>query len=172
MTTTIRNNRAPQILNAIGRASNRALTRAGTAARTYVVKAVAAEVGVTQTVVRKRILVQRPAPAEMVVWLKGKRLRLIDVAAKQRVLPPGAFRATVGLGRHKGVFIRKSPSLSRKGRGLPRSSPQLRIRELYAVSVPYAAIKNMMLDPTLNVAVAAYEKNLAHEVGRALSGAN
>lgn len=169
MTTTIRNNRAPQILNAIGRATNRALTRGAQAGRTYAVRAVAAEIGVTQTLVRQRVVVQRPNGATAVVWLTGKRLRLIDVSAKQRVLPPGAFRATVGTGRHRGIFKRKDATHSRKGK--PRSSPQLPIRELYAVSVPFAAIKNMILDPTLNVAVAAFEKSLAHEVGRALNGA-
>ena len=169
MTTTIRNNRAPQILSAIGRAANRALTRAGQAGRTYVVRAVAADVGATQTLVRKRVVVQRPDPNTVTVWLTGKRLRLIDVAPRQRVLPPGAFRATVGTGRHPGVFKRKDATHSRKGK--PRSSPQLPIRELYAVSVPFVAINKELLEPTLNVALAALEKTFAHEVGRAVSGA-
>lgn len=172
MTTTIRNNRAPQILAAIQRGTRRALTRSMQTGRTHAVRAVAAEVGATQTVVRKRLILEKPVENSIALRFTGKRLRVIDVRVQQRGRVPGSFRATVGVGRHKGIFVRKEPSLSRKGRGLPRSSPQLRIRELYAVSVPFVAIKNQILESTLEAASAAFHKNAPHEIRRAVSGAN
>ena len=170
MTTTIRNNRAPQILRAIERATNRALTRSMQTGRTHATREVAAELGTTQALVRKRLILEKPADQSITLRFTGKRLRVIDLRVQKRGKIPGSFRATVGLGRHVGIFKRKDATHSRKGK--PRSSPQLPIRELYATSVPYVATKNKILESTLEAASAAFEKNFAHEVGRAVSGAS
>lgn len=169
MTTTIRNNRAPQILAAIQRGTRRALTRSMQTGRTHAVRAVAGEVGTTQALVRKRLILEKPVENSIALRFTGKRLRVIDVRVQQRGRVPGSFRATVGVGRHTGIFKRHDATRSRKGK--PRSSPQLPIRELYAVSVPFVATKNKILESTLEAAVAAFQKNFAHEVGRAVSGA-
>lgn len=167
--TTIRGNRAPQILSAIGRAVKRAQDRAGQAGRTYATRAVAAELGATQKLIRDRIIPERPDPNTIQLRLTGKRLRQIDLPARRRARIPGSFRVTLRSG-HEGIFRRAEVTRSRKGK--PRSSPELPIVEQFAVSVPYVATKKQMLEPTLEVMVGAFEKNLAHEVGRALSGAN
>lgn len=171
MSTTIRNNRAPQILRAIGLAANRSLVRAGQAGRTYLTRAIAEDIGTTQKRVRPRIIPEQPEPNMIQLRATKKRLRQIDLPARRRARIPGAFRVRLRSG-HEGIFRRAAVTRSRKGKGLPRSSPQLPIVEQLAVSVPYVAINKNLLEPALAVMEAAFEKNLAHEVGRALGGAS
>lgn len=184
MTTMIRNNRAPQILNAIARATRRALTRSMQTGRTHATRAVAAELGTSQAPIRRLLILERPtADGPLTVGLRftGRRLRLgKDLGGRQtkagvsyrtrggRALARGAFMATMRSG-HTGAFKRKGPTPSRKGK--PRSSPALPIVELYGASVPFVATKNQILESTLEAAAAAFQKNQAHEISRALSGA-
>lgn len=185
MTTTIRNDQSRRILSSLTRATSRALTRGMQAGRTHATRAVAAELGTSATAVRRRLILERASTEEGVVSVglrfTGKRLRLgKDLGGRQtkagvsyrtrggRALAKGAFLATLRSG-HTGAFIRRLPTLSRKGQ--PRHAPALHIQELYAASVPFVAIKNKILESTLEAAVAAFQKNHAHEVGRAVSGA-
>lgn len=168
MTTRIRNNRAPQVLSAIQRGTRRALTRAMQTGRAHAAREVAAELGTTQALVRARLVIDKPTTDGISLRFTGKRLRVIDVRPQKRGQIPGSFRATVGTGRHTGIFKRKD--IFRSRRGMPRSSPQLPIRELYAASVPFVAVKHRILESTLDAAVAAFHKNQAHEIAFAISG--
>jgi len=172
MTTTIKGNQTTKMLRAIQRGTQRAFKRGGDSGKTFAVRAIAADIGVAQKLVRPKVIVERPQPdttAGIQIRMTGKRFRLVDVTAKKRPSVPGSFKATMRSG-HKGIFKRKDATRSRKG--MPRSSPQLPIREIYVVSTPYSAINAGLLKPILEATTAAVEKNLTHEVARAVSGAS
>lgn len=187
MTTAIRANRAPQILKAIARGTARALTRSMEHGKTHATRAVAQNVGARQAAVRRHLILDKASAQQLNTTLRftGKRLRIVDLGAREtkkgvtyrvegggRGLIPGAFFAKVGSGRkpHQGVFVRVLPTLSRKGKR--RGAPALHIQEKYAVSVPFVAIENQILESTLAAAEADFPKNAAHEIGRAVSGAD
>ena len=180
--TTVRNNHAGRILGKIQQATARALTRSMQTARAHATREVAAELGTSQAPIRERLILERARGDRLEVSLRftGKRLRLTDLGARQtragvsyrtrggRAIAPGAFLATMRSG-HTGAFKRKSQTRSRAGK--PRSSPELPIVELYGASVPFVATKRQILESTLKAAVAAFEKNQAHELAFALGGA-
>lgn len=169
----IRNDRRARILSSLTRATARALTRAMQTGRTHATRAVAAELGTTQEPIRRRLRLDRASVDEGIVSVglrfTGKRLPLLALGARQtkkgvtyrgsagRELLPSGFIATMKSG-HKGVFVRKQKA-------------RLPIAERYGASVPFVATKNRILESTLEAATAAFRKNAAHEVARAVSGA-
>lgn len=177
MTTRVRNNQGSRVLKGIRLGIARALTRSMQTGRTHATRAVADNLGARQSGIRRRLILDKASAQKLNTTLRftGKRLRLIDLGAREtrkgvtirgegggRQLIPGAFKATVGVGRHTGVFKRIHPTRSRRGK--PRSSPALPITELFAVSVPFVATKNQILESTLEVAVQAFAKNAARDV--------
>ena len=172
---TITKNNVEKVFRQISLGTARALNRSMITAKTAAARAVAENVGVKISLVKDRLVIDKATVSDNEVTLRftGKRFREIDLAPSKRTHLPQAFFATVKAGfqgaTHTGIFVRK-PTLSRKGRGLRRSSPALPIRELYAVSVPYVATKQHILESTLKVATEAFEKNAAHDVQFATSG--
>jgi len=175
---TITQNNVEKVFRQISLGTARALNRSMTTAKTQAARDVAANIGVMKVLVRDRLKIEKATVnnLEATLLFTGKRFRVIDLPAGQREHVPHSFLATMPASRigqskrHTGIFVRKIPLL-RKGRGLRRSSPQLPIRELYAVSVPYVAIKQHILESTLEVAQEAFEKNVAHDVQFAAGGA-
>jgi hypothetical protein len=165
----IRNNNAQKVFRQIQLGTARALNRSMATARTQAARDLAANIGVIQRRVRERLILEKATVTnlESTLRVKGRRFRMIDLLPSRRPRVPHSFRATMRSG-HTGIFVRKSPSHSRKGK--PRHSPQLPIRELHAVSAPHAATKQQMLEPWLRVAVDAFEKNAARDVRFATSG--
>lgn len=180
---TIGSNQTAHLMRAIRRGTARALTRAMQFAETRARRAVAAEVGATVGAVRGRLILDKATAQRLGTRLRftGKRFRLIELGARQtakgvtyrgsgrrRALIPGAFKATVGIGRHVGIFKRKPHIPSRAGR--PRGAPALPIVELFSVSVPFAAAQAGILESTLEDATAQFEKIHAREIAFALGG--
>lgn len=135
----------------------RALNRAAGAAKTVMVRAVAADMGLKAGTVREQIKVQEARPvrdAEMVARLSvsGTRIPLIEFGARgpepsrgrgkgvtSRLKGgegryPHAFLATMRSG-HRGVFIRRPATSKRHGPKPQR--PQLPIYELRGPSLPH-----------------------------------
>jgi hypothetical protein len=174
---TITTNNVEKVFRQIALGTARALNSSMVTARLKAAKDVSANIGVKLSLVRKRLVIDKAKVSDLSVTLTftKKRFRVIDLPAGQRGNVPHAFLATMPAQRmgqktrHTGIFVRKTPLL-RKGRGLPRSSPQLPIRELFAVSVPYVAIKNLYLESTMKAATEAFEKNAAHDVQFATGG--
>jgi hypothetical protein len=166
---TITQNNVEKVFRQIALGTARALNRSMATARTQAARDVAANVGVAQHLVRDRLVLEKATVNDLEATLRftGKRFRLIDLPPARRPAVPHSFLATMHSG-HTGIFVRKSPSHSRVGK--PRHSPQLGIRELYAVSVPYVATKQHILESTLQVASDAFEKNAARDVSFATSG--
>jgi hypothetical protein len=177
---TIGRNQIEKVFRHVELGTMRALNRSMATARTQAVREVAKELGIAQAPIRERIVQDRATLKRLETTLRftGKRLRLIDLGAKQtatgvtyrghggRALVRGAFLATMQSG-HTGVFKRKLPTLSRKGR--PRSSPALPIRELYGLSVPFVATKQHILESTLRAATEAFAKNSERDIAFATS---
>lgn len=131
----------------------RALNRAGTSARALMGTLVAKDVGIKTGAARDQIKIDRATDTRHVVRLSitGKRIPLIEFRAKgpepsrgrgrgvTAKLPggagryPHAFIATVGTGRHRGVFVRVGAS-TRVGTGA--WGKNLPIKELRGPSLP------------------------------------
>jgi hypothetical protein len=75
---------------------------------------------------------------------------------------PGAFIATMRSG-HTGIYRVLPPPVSRAGRRLPRSSPQLHIYELFGPSLPRIFTNELAADLTKEAMVDLI-KNFRHEV--------
>lgn len=132
----------------------RSLNRAGTTGRAVMARHINKDTGIAIGAVKKEIRLDRATRSDPVVRLeiRGRRIPLIAFQARgpepsrgrgrgvSYRLPSGrgrirnAFIATMPSG-HRGVFIRKTPTRSRRGR--PRSSPALPILELFGPSLPY-----------------------------------
>lgn len=178
---TLRSNRSAAVAAAIGPAVARALNRAIDTVRTQTTRALAAETGLKQAIIRDRLPVQgaRPDRLEAVLRVTGKRVPIVAFGARQtrqgvtyrltggRGLIPGAFLATMSSG-HAGVFARRPISRSRAGN--PRSSPGLPIVEQYGPSLPLVVTKQHILEAGQAIGEAAFTKNLTHELGRAVRG--
>lgn len=132
----------------------RALNRAATSTRAVMARGIAADVGLKVGATKDEIKIEKATGATLVARLSvsGIRLRLIDLAKVSGPEPskgrgagvrarfpggagryPHAFLATVGTGRHRGVFERK-PSL--KGKSAGAWGKNLPIRELRGPSLP------------------------------------
>lgn len=176
---TITKNNVEKTFRQILLGTARALNRSMITARADAVRALSDNIGVPQKLVRDRLILEKAkvTDAEATLRFTGKRFRVIDLPEAKWPHVPSAFFATMPIRRagqttrHTGIFVRTQPSVPRKGRGLPRHSPQLHIRELFAVSVPFVATKQHILESTLKVATEAFEKNAAHDVQFATSGA-
>ena len=175
---TITKNNVEKVFRQITLGTARTLNRSMETGRTAAARAVAENIGVLKSMVMDRLKIEKATVNDLEVTLRftGKRFREIDLPESRWSHPTGMFFATMPARsagqpiRHTGIFVRKSPSKPRKGMHLPRHSPQLSIRELFAVSVPYVATKQHILESTLKVAQDAYEKNAAHDVQFATSG--
>ncbi len=142
------------------RAQMRALNRTIEQVRTAATREIAADVGLTQGVVRKSIELTRATPGQLraALWFSGKRIPLVDFGARQTAtgvtyrLGRGsalhAFLATMRSG-HAGVFRRRNkarlPIAELRGPSLAR---------VFGNHLPDYRILSDML----------YRKNLAHEV--------
>lgn len=157
----------------------RSLNRAAVSARTAMIKPIAEDLRLTQTVVKSYIRTIDATTSRQVARLAAslKRLPLILFNAKASKRGgvtartatgryPNAFIATMRSG-HTGVFVRKLPTRSRKG--MPRSSPALPIRELREPSVGFIFIKYRPLG--IAAAEASFAKNFQSEMRFALRGA-
>jgi minor tail protein Z (GPZ) len=174
---TIRDHTKP-LLAKIQRATARALNRAIVTVRVDVLKKLATETRVKQAVIRERLEIQRATPQrlEATCVVSAKPIPLIAFGAKQSKagvmvaggrLRRGVFIATMRSG-HKGVFARRHPSLSRKGK--PRSSPGLKIVEQAGPSLPAVATRQRILESALAVGEAAFQTRLKAELQHELGG--
>jgi hypothetical protein len=151
-------------------AISRSLNRAAVSARTVMVPAMAKDLGVKQSAVKDGIRTVNATPARQVARLAAslKRLSLYALGAKGPVPSrgkgrgvtvrgkryPHAFIATVGSGRHTGVFQRKTKA-------------RLPIRELLGASLGRVFIKYRELGRVR--ALEALAKNLQAEFKFALT---
>jgi predicted transcriptional regulator len=152
----------------------RAINRALASGQTVGVREVARDLKLRQADVRKFVKVEPATKFKLLgrIYASAKRLPVILFGARQtrsgvtartaQRTYPGAFIATMGSG-HTGVFMRKTPTRSRKGK--PRGSPALPIRELFTVSIAHVFIKHLAAIRAR--AIEQLAKNLAHEVKRA-----
>ena len=133
-------------------AQMRALNRAIGSANVAMVRVIANDLTVKQGVVKDRIRVELATPERLRarLYANAKRIPLIELGAKGpepsrgrgrvtvrgtggRTSIPNAFIATVGAGRHRGVFQRVGGAGGRRGPAPNRS--QLPIRELFGPSI-------------------------------------
>jgi hypothetical protein len=152
--------KAPQ---AIARALNRSID----SAKTVMVREVSQDLKLKSGDVRNRILVNDATATHHVAQLRAsaRRIPLIDFGARQtqrgvtaklsggRTRYPHAFIATVGSGRHTGVFQRKG-------------NPRLPIRELFGPSIARVFLKHV--DVGLARGQEQLVKNLQSEIRFAL----
>jgi len=156
------------------RAITRALNRSADSGKVFMARQITQDTGLPVSKVKDKILVDKATPASLVATIRvsGKRLPLILFAARGanpsrgrgrgvtadvgtgRKLYPRAFKATVGIGQHEGVFLRKGH------RRLP-------IRELFGPSLPHVFEK--FIPDGLRYAGEVLAKNLAHEYAYAAS---
>lgn len=156
------------------RAVVRSLNRAAVSARTLLVKNIAADTGLRSGDIRNEIKIQNATEANPMVTVSvaGKRIPLIKFNARgpepsrgrgrgvTARLPggagryPHAFIATVGTGRHRGVFQR-------------RTRARLPIRELYGPSLPHVFGK--FIPEAIKRGEEALVKNIQSELRFALS---
>jgi hypothetical protein len=161
----------------------RALNRAGVSGQTAIVRAVAADTGITQKNIKSEIALDKATRSlpRVSVTIKGRRIPLIAFQARgpepsrgrgkgvSYRLPTGrgrigdAFIATMRSG-HRGVFRRK-PGGTRHGSTPTR--PQLPIKELRGPSLPHVFEKK--LDVFRNAAQESLVKNLRSEISFARS---
>jgi hypothetical protein len=162
----------------------RAVNRAGISGKTAMVKAVAADLGLTQKYVSADIRIGKASKAAptFAVEVQGRRIPLIAFGARGPEpskgkgggvtyrLPsgagrvPNAFIATVGSGQHRGVF--KRIGVSRR-RSVGAWSPNLPIVELRGPSLPTVFEKHV--DAFFVAAEESLVKNLEHEIDFARS---
>lgn len=165
----------------------RAINRTSDSAKTAWVRAVAQDVGLKVSAVRDQFVVQKATADRLTATFRAsaKRVPLIDFNARgpepsrgrgkgvTAKLPggagryPNAFIATVGSGRHKGVFIRKGEASARKSVGA--WSKNLPIIELRGPSIWQSAVKTQQV--AIDRAQEQLPKNIAHEFEFALSRA-
>jgi hypothetical protein len=156
-------------------AIRRALNRGAVSARTFLVKEIAKDTGLKSGEVRDAIKIREATAQNLTaeVSITGKRIPLIKfnargpepsrgrgrgVTARGPGLAgryPQAFIATVGSGRHRGVFQR-------------RTKARLPIRELFGPSLPHVFGK--LIPEAAKVGEASLVKNLQHELAFALGG--
>lgn len=161
----------------------RALRRAAKAASTSMARSVAKDLGIAIRSVGSEIQVREaPTGDAIFVSVTGLRLPLIAFKARGpepsrgkgkgvsyklgtegRSRVPNAFITRVGVGGHRGVFVRvgdsKRKSVGAWGKNLP-------IKELFGPSLPHVANKHM---PEIREAgMASLVKNLQHEAEYAL----
>lgn len=158
----------------------RGLNKAGAIGKTAMVRAVATDTGIRMKDVHKVIRTAKATPSRLMwdITLKGKRIPLIAFGArgpepsrgrgrgvtwksvkgeKKRV--KDFFIATVGTGKHRGVFQRMGTS-SRKSSGA--WSLNLPIAEKFGPSIPHVAEKKVpVFDAAAN---AALERSVLHEI--------
>ena len=91
----------------------------------------------------------------------------MDLSLVQRFAPgaPHAFVAVTPSG-HRGIFARKIPSESRKGK--PRGSPGLKIRQLMGPSLARAIVAARIFEAMQARAEAELAKHVTHELDFAL----
>lgn len=144
----------------------RVLRRGAQAANTFFKRSIATDMGVTQTVVNKALSTTvRLDEGVARIQATGSRIPLIAFKARGpepsrgrgrvtydlgqgRKTLPGGFIATVGTGRHRGVFVRKGKA-------------RLPIREAFGPSVVHVFGK--LLPEAADVAQEAMVKSAAHE---------
>lgn len=160
------------------RAMNAALNRTMTMVRTRAVRAVAADLGLPQKLVRPSMTLVRSTWSTLTATLRirGQRIPLIrflrGAQPRRAVHIPGRLSVWPALGTppfvatmrsgHRGIFARRLPTRSRVGR--PRGSPGLPIAQLYGPSVPDAMVR-AKLDETLRAeGVDLLRANLIHEI--------
>jgi hypothetical protein len=162
----------------------RALNRSIASGKTVAVRIVAKDMGLKQAVVRDRFAITPAVPgvrAVAILKASNKRLPLMAFGARGPVpsrgrgrgvtarIPggagryPHAFIATVGIGRHTGVFQRVDGA---RRRGRPPHRSQLPIRELYGPSIAHVAQKT--IEPVKARAMEQLTKNVQHELRFAL----
>lgn len=152
----------------------RALNKTATSERAALSSAIAKDVGIKVGTVRDGISIQKATTSNLAarVVCRGKRIPLIELNARgpepsrgrgrgvsyrvegQTRRIPNAFIATVGSGRHRGVFARKSIK-------------RLPIRELFGPSIVKVFEKLVPVGEARRNEVLL--KNLQHEITFALS---
>ena len=168
-------------------AVTRALNRAGVSVRALMAQRIAAELRVKSGGVKDEIRIERATRDRQTVRIaaSGRPIPLIDFKARgpepsrgrgtgvrTSLGPPAkghyphAFIATVGKGRHRGVFMRKAPS--RRERTGPHRS-QLPIKELFGPSIPKVFTK--FIPEALDRGEESLRKNLQSELRYAISQA-
>jgi hypothetical protein len=161
----------------------RALNRAGTSGKTAMVRAIAQDTGMTSRFVARDIKLDRASRTQpvVVVTVEGQRLPLIAFGARgpepsrgrgrgvsyiseggMRKRIPNAFIATVGIGGHRGVFVRSPRAKTLKRRGPKPNRAQLPITELLGPSIPHVFEKKF---PIFRAAAEeSLLSNLKHEI--------
>lgn len=145
---------------AVVRALNHVLGKANT----QLVRALAADVGITQQVVRKSVKAERATGGRMIATLSvtGRRIPIAAFSPRQTRRGvahrlrggsspiPGAFLATVGAG-HRGVFKR-------------RGAKRLPIIELRGPSLPHVVRNKLLLQQLIGPTEAELAARLEHEI--------
>lgn len=168
--TTIRNNRAPQILSKMQRAAARSLNRAVVRMTTVARRQLATGTGLPQKSVRRRLRQERANPTKLAVSVEvsGVPVRAIQLGAKQD-------RVGTAFGPRGARTLVKSAFIA-KGRGgfavflrttRKRGPLQAQLGEPLAV----VATRERILEAMLEAGTATFQKTMAHEISRALSGA-
>lgn len=164
----------------------RALNRSIASGKTVMVRAIAQDMGLKQADIRDKVLITPATPQRLVAQLAAsrKKIPLIDFGAKGPMPSrgqgkgvtarnpggagryPHAFIATVGTGRHTGVFERRAGANRHSKQ--PRFG-QLPIRELFGPSLGHVFDKYRPMG--LARAEEQLVKNVAHELRFALTQA-
>lgn len=185
---TLKDQDALRGLQELGRAGRtgiaRALKRTGTSERATLARLVGKDTGLGVTVVKREITTSLSVEEGTVRLITaGTRIPLIDFGARgpnpskgrkgsavsairfgKRERYEGAFLATVGTGRHLGVF-RRAKTLTRKSVGA--WGLNLPIKQLYGPSIAHVFGKH--LPAAVDRGMDVLGKNLAHELQYALS---
>lgn len=158
----------------------RALNKAGGIGKTAMVRAVATDTGIRQKDISKIIRMDRANPTKLAwgIMLSGKRIPLIAFGARgpepsrgrgrgvtwrskdSRKTVREFFIATVGTGKHRGVFKREGEFSTKKSKGAWGFN--LPIAEQFGPSIPHVAEKKVpVFDAAANAAI---EKTVLHEI--------
>lgn len=167
--TTIRNNRAPQILRAIEKAAAAALNRAGSAMRAEAQRRLAAETGLKQRSVKRRLRTEAASAGklEVSVGISGVPVRAIQLGARQ-----GPQGTTVGPRGARTLLTSAFIAKGRRGRAVFRRTTRKRGPVEAQLSEPLAVVatRAKILEAMLARGEQVFTERMKHELGRALGG--
>lgn len=169
MATRIGNNRAPQILRAIEKAAAAALNRAADSMRVEAQKRLAAETGLRQAAVKRRLRTERASPGqlEVAVAVSGIPVPVVQLGARQGPLGVTAGpRGARTLIRH--AFLAKG----RRGRAVFRRTTRKRgpLEAQLAPSLAEIAGREKILEAMLARGERVFAERMRHELGRVRGG--
>lgn len=175
---TIRGDQTKGIPILIAMANARALNRARIAARAVLARELNRETGVKVSIIKRHIghsvatkdnlevtirVDANPVPAIAYRPVEQTSTGVVFGTGSWRAFLKSAFIATTKSG-HTAVWSRKIPTRSRKGKRLPRSSPQLPIGQRFGPPLSIIALRTEVLQSAFEAGQESFRKNLEHEL--------